>query len=207
MPPAPTGPLKRRATGPLKYEIKPAVTVHTNGSPLKPATTKALSQVARAAARHMEDDGSPLPKGEKAVLAAIAQYPNGVTRQQLTVLTGYKKTSRDTYIGRLKERGYIDVGSSVIVATEAGIAALGSDYEPPLTGEARREKYLKELPAGESKILEIATADYPAWIPRDTVSELTGYKKTSRDTYIGRLRARELIEVGPEGIRASEDLF
>ncbi len=193
------------------------VTVHPNRQPLKPETAKALNHLAHAATVTLErsgrvpdpsNAGTPIPKGEKAVLAAIAQYPNGVTRQQLTVLTGYKKTSRDAYIARLRDRGYIDVvADGRIVATEAGIAALGNDYEPPLTGEARREKYLRELPAGESKVFKIAIDHFPEPVSRDVVGSLTGYKKTSRDAYIARLRARELIEVSREGIRASEDLF
>jgi hypothetical protein len=35
---------------------------------------------------------------------AVAQYPEGVTREQLSVLTGYKRSSRDTYVQRLRER-------------------------------------------------------------------------------------------------------
>jgi hypothetical protein len=188
-------------------------TVHTNGQPLKLETAKGLQQltdrtIAKMVSGEVPAPASPLPKGEKAVLAAIAEYPNGVYRNQLTVLTGYKKTSRDAYIARLRDRGYIDVvADGRILALNAGVEALGNDYSPPLTGVARREKYLKELPAGESKVLQAAIEVFPEAVLRETVSALTGYKKTSRDAYIARLRARELIEAGREGIRASEDLF
>jgi hypothetical protein len=194
------------------YTKTPVMTVHTNGQPLKPATAGALVDVARAATRQFGHapaaSKASFPKGEKAVLAAIAQYPNGVYRNQLTVLTGYKKTSRDAYIARLRDRAYIDVVTDGrILALNAGVEALGNDYSPPLTGQARREKYLKELPAGESKVLQAAIEVFPEAVLRETVSAVTGYKKTSRDAYIARLRARELIEAGRDGIRASEDLF
>ena len=40
--------------------------------------------------------------GEIKILTAVAQHPGGVTREQLSVLTGYKRSSRDTYLLRLK---------------------------------------------------------------------------------------------------------
>ncbi len=64
--------------------------------------------------------GDMLPKGERAVLIAAAQHPNGVTRQQLTVLTGYKRSSRDAYIQRLRERGYIDAGERIQATADGG---------------------------------------------------------------------------------------
>ena len=40
------------------------------------------------------------------------------------------------------------------------------------------------------------------------LDEETGYKRSSRDTYLQRLRSRRLVEnVGPSEVRASEDLF
>jgi hypothetical protein len=69
-----------------------------------------------------------LPKGERACLIAIAQHQDGVRREQLTVLTGYRRSTRDSYIARLRERGYVDQHGDRIMATSAGIAALGADY-------------------------------------------------------------------------------
>jgi uncharacterized protein len=51
--------------------------------------------------------GESLPKGERACLIAIAQRHSGVRREQLTVVTGYKRSSRDAYVQRLRERGFI----------------------------------------------------------------------------------------------------
>jgi uncharacterized protein len=182
-------------------------TVQTNGKPLKPETAGALATLAALARdfppNHQNEPctsratglaGANLPKGEKAVGAALAQYPKGLRREQLTVITGYKKSSRDAYIARLKDRGHIDVlPDGRIVAFESLIAALGANYEPPLVGEKRREQYLRDLPFGESRVLALAIENYPQWIARDTVTETTGYKKSSRDAYIARLKARELI--------------
>jgi hypothetical protein len=69
-------------------------------------------------------------------LIAIAQHHDGVRREQLTVLTGYKRSTRDAYVQRLGERGCVSRDGERIVATPAGIATLGADYQPLPTGSA-----------------------------------------------------------------------
>ncbi len=139
------------------------------------------------------DSSGALPKGERIVLTAVAQYPKGATREQLTVLTGYKRSSRDTYLQRLRERGYVD-GNDPIMATTEGVAALGSSFEPLPTGAELLAYWLKELPEGERRILEIIANAYPKAVDRESISEATNYKRSSRDTYLQRLRSRQLIE-------------
>lgn len=150
--------------------------------------------------------GAPLPRGERACLIAAAQHPNGVTRQQLTVLTGYKRSSRDAYIQRLRERGYVDAGER-IQATRDGREALGSDFEPLPTGAALRDHVLQTIPAGERKILESLIRFYPESITRSDLDEMTGYQRSSRDAYLQRLSARELVELTPGRATASATLF
>src|ERR1700751_4257793 len=92
----------------------------------------------------------PLPRGELACLIAIAQHEGGVTRQQLTVLTGYKRSTRDAYLQRLRERRYVTpvVTNGRVMVTDAGKAALGVDYQPLPTGKALRDYWLGQLPEG-----------------------------------------------------------
>jgi len=149
-----------------------------------------------------------LPKGEKACLVAIAQYQDGVRREQLTVLTGYKRSSRDAYLQRLRERGYVDPAGERIIATQAGIEALGNDYEPLPIGEALREHVIGRLPEGERKVLELLIARFPEAVDREEIDEATGYQRSSRDAYLQRLGARELVEQSGRGaVKASADLF
>lgn len=149
----------------------------------------------------------PIPKGEKACLITIAQHSGGVTRQQLTVITGYKRSTRDAYIQRLKERGYVDQDGERVLATADGVAALGSDYEPLPTGEALRQRVLRELPEGESRILSMLCSLYPENVSRDELTDGTGYKRSTRDAYLQRLAARELITTPSGAARASDHLF
>ncbi len=149
-----------------------------------------------------------LPQGERRVLTAIAQYPEGVSKQRITVLTGYKRSSRDTYLQRLREKGLIEITGLSIRATEAGMQTLGSDFRPLPTGDALRDYWMRELPEGERRILEALITVYPGWTGRETLGEVTGYKRSSRDTYLQRLGARHLVETGPQcQVRASDKLF
>jgi hypothetical protein len=152
-------------------------------------------------------ESTQLPKGERAVLIAIAQHPIGVTRQQLTLLTGYKKSSRDAYVSRLAAKNFVIADVGRFFATAAGIAALGDDYEPLPTGDNLRAWWIDRLPEGERKVLETIVGYYPDLAERDEISDATGYKKSSRDAYISRLAARELVIATREGVRAAEELF
>lgn len=153
----------------------------------------------------------PLPVGERLILiAAAAQHPDGATRRHLTVSTGYKRSTRDAYLQRLRERAYVLVSSSGrIVATSTGIAALGDAYESLPTGPALREYWMRRLPEGERKILSAVLEAYPEAVNREQLSEATGYKRSTRDAYLQRLRVRELITTnGRAGsVRAEEILF
>jgi hypothetical protein len=148
-----------------------------------------------------------LPEGEKKILTVAAQYPEGATREQISILTGYKKSSRDTYIHRLRNNGYVEVTGDGIIATQTGVDALG-DFQPLPTGPELIEYWRLRLPQGERKIFDAAVAEYPDPISREVLDHVTGFKKSSRDTYIHRLNARRLIDTSNRGeIKASVILF
>ncbi len=155
-----------------------------------------------------EEPSGPLPKGELAILTATAQHAEGVTREQLTVLTGYRRSTRDTYLQRLGERGLVGLHGGRLVATPAGVVTLGADFEPLPTGPALLEHWRHNLPVGERTILEMLVQAYPEPVDRERLSEQTRYQRSSRDTYLQRLRSRQLVtEEGRGLVRASEMLF
>jgi hypothetical protein len=65
------------------------------------------------------------------------------------------------------------------------------------------------LPGGERAILEVLIAAYPEALHRDQVAERAPqYRRSSRDTYLQRLRSRRLVtEEGRGQVRASDMLF
>ena len=150
-----------------------------------------------------------LPHGLRTCLIAVAQHRDGVTRNQLTVLTGYKRSTRNAYIGQLATRGLVAVtGDERVIATHAGVAELGPDYQPLPTGSALREHWLAKLPEGERRVLEVLIGAYPEDVQREAIDVPTGYQRSTRNAYIARLISRQLIEFGAaSGLRASSRLF
>lgn len=149
-----------------------------------------------------------LPLAEGKILTACAQFPDGLRRDQLTVLIGYKRSSRDAYLQRLKQKGMIEQRGEKIYPSELGLKTLGPDFEPLPTGEDLQEYWLQNLPEGEKKILRVLIEAYPNAVPRDTISNETGYLRSSRDAYIQRMTSKEIISFEGKGmVKASENLF
>ena len=157
--------------------------------------------------------GAALTKGERRVLTAIAQRSDGLERVGVTVMTGYKERTRNDYIQRLKAKGYIvehRIGRQRLTATQAGIGALGPSYVPLPHGDALRAYWLApgRLPAGERRCLEVVVEAWPSGVRRHVVGERAGYSERTRNDYLQRLCARELVErYGRDEVIASTHLF
>jgi hypothetical protein len=190
-------------------EPKAVVSIHPQRGVL-PATRQALVKVAEHTVRRTNGaatTGEALPKGEAAVLAACIQFPDGLRREQLTVLTAYKRSSRDAYIQRLRERGLVECVGELVTATDDGRDALPNAAPLP-TGVDLQEFWRARLPEGERKILDILIERQGESVARADLDELTGYQRSSRDAYLQRLRAKQLVVEPSRGeVRASENLF
>ena len=177
-------------------------------APRKGRVASATAGGSPASSGNGKDHGQRLPVGERKILTAVAQHQDGVTREQLTVLTGYKRSSRDTYLQRLREKKLIEFADNGILPTDSGIAALGPGFSPLPLGDDLRVHWLERLPEGERRILQVLVDAYPKDVDRDALSEATEYRRSSRDTYLQRLSARKLVvPVGRGAVRASEELF
>lgn len=149
--------------------------------------------------------GGKLPPGEAKILEAVIQY-GGLERDQMSVIVGFKRSTRDAYLSRLRDKGFIvsdDRGLSI--PTPAGIACM-PNVGPRPSGADLQRRLAGELPPGEWKVLELAIADYPKLVERSHIDESTGFARSSRDAYISRLKARRLVMVERGGIRAAASL-
>lgn len=148
-----------------------------------------------------------LPPGEHATLTAALQYPDGLDRKRLGILTGYKRSSRDAYINRLTQKGLVAVNGALLYPTDEGRAALNGSFEPLPTGAELVAYWRGRLPEGERKTLDVllkADGD----VAREAIDDATGYKRSSRDAYLVRLKARGLVEFSGRGtVRASDELL
>lgn len=186
-------------------QVAPSNQVRTPLTPSKPflALAARRTDIPRAV---VETNGS-LPEGEAKILAACIQFEEGLTKQQLTVLTGFKRSTRDAYIARLRTKAYVQEMGDKVSATELGRAAL-PNAQPLPTGEELQQYWLSRLPEGEKKIFEVLLRQYPDSVPRDVISDMTGYKRSSRDAYLSRMAAKMITDEPERGmVRAAEQLF
>jgi len=171
-----------------------------------PRRTSTLSS--RIAAPPKPNGGvQAIGEGERKILIATAQHSDGVTREQLSILTGYKRSTRDAYVQRLRGKQLLNESAGRLLASDAGIRELGSDYEPLPTGAALLQHWLRQLPEGERVLLELVSVEFPQSVSRDSLTEASQYKRSTRDAYLQRLTARRLIQSTREGVVASKDLF
>jgi uncharacterized protein len=194
-------------------------------APAPPAITRAaIVADDTAAARHQAAARAPravqripaasgVGRGEAAILTAIAQYEDGAERDQLTILTGYKRSTRDAYIQRLASAELIAPYGSRFKVTSAGLAVLGPGFQPLPTGAALRAYWIGDgssggaLPKGERDILAVVIEHHPNAVDRDAISERTGFKRSTRDAYLRRLANRRLVVSDRGPVRAAATLF
>jgi hypothetical protein len=68
-----------------------------------------------------------------------------------------------------------------------------------------REHVLGYLPEGERRVLALLIDHYPNAVGRQQIDNATSYQRSSRDAYLQRLGARELVET--RGREESDDLI
>lgn len=149
-----------------------------------------------------------LAGGERKILTALAQYPDGRSKVQVAILTGYAHSGGgfNNYLSSLRGRGLLE-GSDNLRATDAGLAALG-DFEPLPTGATLLAYWRGRLGKAERLILEQLCEQYPKALSKDALGSMTGYEPNGGgfNNALSKLRTLELIS-GRGELRASEDLF
>jgi uncharacterized protein len=155
-------------------------------------------------------NGSPrLLSGERRILTALAQYPDGRSKVQVALLTGYAANGGgfNNYLGALRSRELIDGNADRLTITEAGIQALGS-WEPLPKGAELIEYWRGRLGKAERLILETLAEAYPGALAKDEVAEKAGYEANGGgfNNALGRLRTLELVQ-GRRELKASDNLF
>jgi hypothetical protein len=197
--------LGKLATVPAPTPQKPPT---TNAAPRSPLAGRVAPAQATSRPARQVSDGGALPPGEHATLTAALQYPNGIDRKRLGILTGYKRSSRDAYIARLAQKGLVTVNGQLLYPTDTGRASMNGSFEPLPTGAALIEYWRSRLPEGERRTFEVVIANGNDVIDREDIDRITGYKRSSRDAYLVRLKARGLVEfAGPGQVRPSSELF
>lgn len=146
-----------------------------------------------------------MPAGEAKILAALIQFPEGRTRRQLQVLTGYATRSLSTYLPRLITAGHVE-GKGLFRATDAGRAAL-PDALPLPSGRELQEYWVARLPEGEGRIFRALIDAAGESVTREQLMEITEYAPRSLSTYLPRMVAKGIALTDRAGARAAQALF
>lgn len=135
----------------------------------------------RAKALDTAGDEPTLDKAERAILAVLAQNPDGCNSGKLTLLAGYRWSGgfRNS-LGALRSKGFISgQNTGVMKITEAGqqmIQAIG--YLPLPIGRELVDYWMKHPSFGacERKILEALYSSEPDGLTSQSLVEETGYQ-------------------------------
>lgn len=176
--------------------------------PKQPHITKPKQHRVITSGKTSGNNSGELPIGEHKILTACAQYPDGLKRKQISILANFRRSTRDAYIARLQNRGAVEVREKRVFATDTGYELLGINFRPLPTGQELIDYWMLNLPMGERAIFDILVSSYPNDVERDYLTSETGYRRSTRDAYITRLAAKELIiATAPGMVKASDNLL
>lgn len=190
---------------PVRSPSPVTVTLHPQDA--KPEIKRALIGMAKTVVRQqLADSSGALPKGEATILRALIQFPDGLRREQITVLTTFARSTRDRYLQYLQAKGLVNGSSDIISVTDEGRAML-PDAEPLPTGQQLQEYWFNRLPTGEAKILRVLVDRYPDSIGREELTEATGFARSTRDRYLQYMQNKQIVVTVTDGVQAHEALF
>lgn len=194
-------------------EINGLLATHTARIPDPPdaRSTIPISSILITPKKVSSGSQGSLPGGERKILTALAQYPDGRTKVQVAILTGYAHNGGafNNYFSSLRSKAYVvlNLPPDRYRITDAGRVALG-EYTPLPTGAALLDHWRGQLSKAERAALDVVVAAYPGSLTQDTVAERAGYTPGTGgiNNAISRLRTLELIQ-GYGELKASDTLF
>ena len=171
-----------------------------------PATLKAV----RVVPPDSNGAATSLPRAERKVMTALAQYPDGRTKAQVAVLAGYAVNGGgfNNAISALRTKGFLSGSGDNLVATPNGVSALGP-FDPLPTGDALLHHWLGQLGKAERSALEVLARAYPGRLSKAAVAKAAGYEPNGGgfNNALSRLRTLELMTGRGDDLAASDNLF
>jgi hypothetical protein len=215
----------------------PTMSVHPQRD-RDPATSRALEQMGSAVARSLKEPAagaqgraaSQMSAGvatagpnvgagsssvqkamPRAMLTALAQHRNGLTKGQVRIHTGYRDSGPvSSCFADLASNGWTEMRGGLLFITPAGQKALGS-FEPLPRGHALREHLLNggsRLSTMEKALLSKLFDAYPMSISKGKVRELAGYADSGPvSSAFAKLTALGYAVKAGRELKAAEELF
>lgn len=163
----------------------------------------------RAAALAEPIGDQPIPKAERLILTALSHYPQGRSKIQAALLTGYAHSGGGfvNAVGSLRTKGWIEGGSELLRITVAGQEAIGP-VDPLPRGVDLLRDWQRQLPKAEREILDVLFEVYPQPLTKTDIAERTASKYQSDGggfiNALGRLRTLELVKGRREMVLSEE---
>jgi hypothetical protein len=202
--------IKDSPTAPLKGRVASLPVSHSGSSgerppqraPVPPArpVPPAERSNGNAYQMHNSSDERRLGKGERKVLAVLAQWPDGRAQKDVAFLAGYsaKASTLGVILSNLRRAGLVEAGQPV-KATSDGLAAAGGVQDLP-SGSELLEHWMRHprIGEGERKVLRALIAAYPKTLTHAELCECTGYSADASTigVILSRLRKLGLVENG-----------
>lgn len=173
----------------------------------RPGSASAVAPVPRQPAAPRVASAGAIPSGHRKILAVLAQFPEGRTKVQVALLTGYAHNGGgfNNYLSALRKAGHLEGAGDQLRITEEGRAALGDDWTPlPTDPEALLAHWAGQLSKAERLVLETLAAS-PGGLLKQDLAAQTGYEANGGgfNNALSRLRTLELI-TGRGELRAAE---
>lgn len=156
-----------------------------------------------------EKDGVELGRMHRAMLTALAQHPNGLTKKQILIFAGYRSSGPvSTAFADLNRYGLVEDGSKGLRITAEGKKRLGS-YDPLPTGTELRKHILRTTSRMEQALLTEIFAAWPGSIAKGDILKKAGYASSGPvSSAFAKLVAINYAEqVGRGELRAAPELF
>lgn len=140
-----------------------------------------------------------LGKGERTVLAVLAQYPQGRTHAELAFLAGYsaKASTLGVILSTLRKLDLVEPGQPIRL-TGAGADAVGP--VDVLSGQELLDQWMRHprMGEGERKVLRTLIDAYPEALTHGELCEITGYSPdaSTMGVILSKLRKLGLVDKG-----------
>jgi Helicase HerA, central domain len=158
---------------------------------------------------HTQPAGATMPRAERRILTALAQYPGGRTKNQVAILTAYAVNGGgfNNAISALRTAGYLTGSGDRLDITDSGLEALGG-FDPLPTGAALLDHWLGQLGKAEREALRVVADAWPDALTKEDIASQAGYAADGGgfNNALSRLRTLELVS-GRGEIKASDELF
>lgn len=146
---------------------------------------------------------------ERAIMAALAQYPQGRNKNQAAVLAGYAVNSGgfNNALSALRQAGAIEGSGALMKITPAGLTELG-DFELLPRGHDLFQYWFHKLGRCEREVLRYLWNCNGTETSKESVATGAGYAVDSGgfNNALSKLRTLELIS-GPGSALKASDIF